>query len=115
VTNTVTPTNHLIAQAANKGIALAAIEAVLKAPGIKYPSFRKDAQGKRFAPLCDKHNEQQQKWTGEALGEKVCVVVYPCCQKAITVWKDQVETAIRPDQKAQGVKAYKGRDGKWRS
>jgi hypothetical protein len=108
-------TNHIIKQASLKGISLAAIETVLKAPSVIYPSFRKDATGKRVAPMCDKHNVQQEKWTGEAFGEKVCVVVYPCCQKAITVWKDQVETEIRPDQRQQGVNGYKGRDGKWRS
>lgn len=108
-------TNHIIQQATLKGISLEAIETVLKAPSVVYPSFRKDAAGKRFAPLCTTHNVQQEKWTGTALGEKVCVVVFPCCKRAITVWKDQVETEIRPDQRKQGVKGYKGRDGKWRS
>jgi hypothetical protein len=111
----ITISNHLIQQAAAKGISLAAIEAVLDAPGIKYPSFRKDSTGKRFAPLCDKHGVQQEKWTGTADGQKVCIVVYPCCGKAITVWLDQIETAIRPDQRQQGVARYQGRDGKWRS
>lgn len=113
--NTVTPSDHLIAQARAKGISLAAIEAVLKAPGLIYKSFRKDANGKRYAPLCKRHNVQQEKWCGEALGQKVCIVVYPCCGEAVTVWVDQIETEIRPDQRKAGVKGYTGRDGKWRS
>jgi len=108
-------TNHIVKAANLKGISLAAVQAVLRSPGLVYKSFSKDNNGKRIARMCDIHNVQQEKWTGEFAGEKVCVVVYPCCQKAITCWKDQVETEIRPDQKAQGVKRYQGRDGQWRS
>jgi hypothetical protein len=106
---------HLRDMAPTKGLSIAAIEAILNAPAIKYPSFRKDANGKRVAPMCERHNAQQEKWTGEAFGEKICVVVFPCCGKAVTAWKDQVETAVRPDQKKAGIKGYKGRDGVWRS
>lgn len=112
---TITRTNHLNQQALRKGISLAAIDAILREPGCCYPSFRKDDNGRRYAPVCDKHGVQQQKWTGEAFGQKLCIVVYPCCQKAITVWQDQVETEIRPDQKKNGITRYKGRDGRWRS
>lgn len=104
-------TGHIRRQAQAKGIAIAAVEAVLAAPEITYKSFRKDAQGNRYAPICEHHNVQQEKWTGNG----VCVVVYPCCRKAITVWADQVETPLRPDQIRAGVTSYHDRNGRRRS
>lgn len=112
---TVVPNRHCTQRAAEKGIALAAIHAVLRSPGLVYKSFRRDKDGKRYEPLCKRHGRQQEKWTGEAFGQKICLVVYPCCGEAVTVWIDQTETPLRPDQIKDGVKGYTGRDGKWRS
>lgn len=113
-TPTPTPHPHLIKQANNKGISMEAVLAVLRNPGITYPSFERDAQNRRVPRLCRTCGVQQEKWTGEHKGEKIAIAVYTCCGKAITVWADQVETALRPDQIAKGVTQYRGRDGNWR-
>lgn len=105
---------HLIEQATTKGIALDAIAEILAAPALTYGSFHK-VNGQRVPYMCNRHNKPQEKWTGEARGLKLCVAVNPCCQTAITVWLDQVETALRPDQLRNGTTAYKGKNGGWRS
>lgn len=111
----ITLTNHLIQQATVKGIALDIIREVLAHPTLTYGSFHKDASGNRVPYTCRRCGTPQEKWTGEARGTKVCVVVNPCCAEAVTVWLDQVDTAIRPDQRANGVTGYRGRDGRWRT
>lgn len=110
----ITLTSHLIKQADSKGIALDLIREVLANPTLTYGSFQKDASGNRVPYTCRKCGKQQEKWTGVARGTKLCVVVNPCCGEAVTVWFDQIETALRPDQKAKGVKGYVGRDGFYR-
>lgn len=107
-------TKHLQDQATRKGINIQAIQAILDAPGCTYPSFTV-TNGKREARMCAHHGVQQQKWTGQAFGQKVCVCVYTCCSKAVTAWFDQVETDLRDDQRKAGVTGYRGRDGKWRT
>lgn len=106
-------TRHLREQAINKGINMDTVQAVLDAPSITYPSFVKE-NGQRVPMLCRSCGQQQEKWTGEAFGQKVCVTVFPCCGVATTVWFDQIETAVRPDQRAAGLKGYVGKDGRWR-
>lgn len=108
-------TRHLQEQAARKGISMEAVMTVLKHPLITYASFVKDERNKRVPMLCRSCGEQQQKWTGVADGQRVCVTVFPCCGVATTVWLDQVETAVRDDQRQAGVTGYVGRDGRWRS
>lgn len=105
---------HLIQQAARKRIPMAVVQEVLRHPGLVYKAFVKK-DGKRVPRLCQHHGVQQQTWTGEHNGVKIALAVYTCCQKAITVWQDQVETEVRPDQKKNGVTGYYGRDGKWRA
>lgn len=105
---------HVHDQAARKGIGVDVVRAVLANPAITYKSFVKDDNGNRVPRMCNKHGVQQEKWTGEYKGTKVCVCVFTCCQKAVTVWFDQIETEIRPDQRRKGVKGYHGKDGKWR-
>lgn len=107
-------TRHLCEQAARKGINMEAIKAILKAPSITYPSFIKQ-NGKRVPMLCRSCGKQQEKWTGEAFGQKVCVTVFPCCGVATTAWFDQIDTEVRADQRAAGLTGYVGRDGKWRA
>ena len=97
---------HCLEQAASKGIEARTLCAVLDAPAVTYDSNKH---------VCKRHGVPQQRWTGTANGQKVCIAVNACCNEAITVWMDQVETEIRPDQRAQGVRRYKGRDGRWRS
>ena len=99
-------TRHCQEQAAAKGIELRTVCAVLDQPAVTYDSAKHS---------CRHHNLPQQRWTGMANGQRVCVAVNPCCNVAVTVWLDQVETEILPDQRAQGVRRYKGKDGKWRS
>lgn len=111
----ITPHTHLLDQAREKGIAMEAVVAVLRNPDLTYPSFVKDARGQRVPRACRTCGQQGQTWTGSHNGQKIAMSVYPCCRKAITVWFDQIETAIRPDQKAKGVKGYIGRDGRWRA
>jgi hypothetical protein len=108
---------HLISQARDKGIDIAVIDEVLANPAITYKSFTKDrATGQRVPVLCRECGTQQDKWTGTASdGTKVCIAVNACCGLAVTVFLDQVETAIRPDQRAKGVTGYRGRDGQWRN
>jgi hypothetical protein len=102
---------HLIKQANEKNIPLNAIHAVLARPGITYQSFSK-RNGVRQPNLC-RCGKQQEKWTGEAFGHKIVVAVNVCCNLAITVFADQVETEVRPDQRAKGVTGYVGRNGQW--
>lgn len=105
---------HLNEQAARKNIGLNIVRSVLANPAITYKSFTKK-NGVRTPDCCNKCGIQKEKWCGEAFGRKVCIVVAVCCRKAITVWEDQVETEVRPDQRAKGVTGYTGRDGRWRS
>jgi hypothetical protein len=106
-------TNHIRNQAAEKAIPISAIHEVLANPGLTYGSFER-VDGKRQPRCCRIHGVQQEKWTGEVEGLKLCLVVNTCCQQAITVWLDQVETPIRPDQAAKGIVGYKNRKGEWR-
>ena len=69
--------------------------------------------GSKQPYVCKKCGLAQKKYTGTAGGKSLCVVVNECCGIAITVWLDQVETAIRPDQKAKGVTGYRDRRGHW--
>lgn len=102
----ITITRHCEQQAQNKGILLATLAEVLASPALTYDSNKH---------ACKRCGVPQQRWTGTANGQKVCIAVNPCCGVAVTVWLDQVETEIRPDQRAQGVRRYRGRDGEWRS
>lgn len=106
---------HLIQQAARKGIPMTAVQAVIAHPAISYKSFTKDAQGRRIPRCCNRHGVQQDTITGTAEGRKLAVSVAPCCNLAITVWLDQVETSLRPDQIRKGVQRYRGKDGQWRN
>jgi hypothetical protein len=110
-----TLTPHLIKQAEAKGIALNLIWEALRNPENTYGSFRKDpATGNREPYRCRQHGGEQQKWTATTSnGTKLCVVVNPCCGTVITVWLDQVETALRADQKDAGVTGYTSTDGRW--
>lgn len=86
-------TTHIKQQAEAKGISLADVQNVLDAPFYTYDSHQHS---------CRRHGVAQQKWVGEAMdGTKLCVAVSPCCNVAITVFLDQVRTAIRPDQKGK--------------
>lgn len=111
---TVKPHTHLANQAALKNIPMAAVMEILQNPGIKYGSTIKNERGQRVPRCCQKHGVQQQTWTGEAHGYKLALAVYTCCDLAITLWLDQQETALRPDQIAKGVTKYRGRNGEWR-
>lgn len=108
-------TRHLREQAASKGIAIETVLSVLRHPLITYPSFVKDERNQRVPMLCRSCGAQQQKWTGVANGQKVCVTVFPCCGVATTVWFDQIETEVRADQRQAGLTGYVGMDGRWRS
>lgn len=105
---------HLHTQAARKGIPMTAVQAVIAHPAISYKSFTKDESGRRVPRCCKRHGVQQDTITGEAEGRKLAISVAPCCNLAITVWLDQVETEIRPDQRAKGIQRYRGRNGEWR-
>lgn len=108
-------TPHLRKKAEDNGVALSAIWEIILNPAITYDSFT-NKNGRRTPYTCKKCGGQQQKWTGTTKdGQKFCVVVNPCCREAVTYWVDQTETELRDDQKAAGVKGYRGRDGKWRS
>lgn len=106
-------TPHFLEKAQREGVSIAALWDIILNPKITYQSFTKQ-NGKRVPRICQKCGVQQQKWTGDSIAGKFCVVVNPCCQKAITFWLDQTETELRPDQVAAGVTGYRGRDGKWR-
>ena len=84
-------TTHIKEQAASKGISLEAVREVLAAPHYTYASAQH---------TCRIHGVAQQKWVGEAHdGTKLCIAVAPCCQRAITVFLDQVRTPLRADQR----------------
>lgn len=72
-------TAHAVATAEAKGFDLEAVEAVWRSPDITYPSNRYKGQHKR-------------------LGAGLCL----CCDdktgRVITIFVDQVETDLRPDQ-----------------
>ena len=109
-------TPHLRKKIEETGVPAAAIWHILNNPETTYDSFERDrVTGKRIPRTCRRCGTQQQKWTGTSQGEKFCVVVNPCCREAITFWRDQVDTPLRPDQVAAGVKGYRGSDGRWRS
>lgn len=106
---------HLQEKAERNNIALSLIWEIVNSPENTYDSFRKDDNNNKVARICRKHNEQQRKWTGTtASGQKFCVAVNVCCGEAVTFFEDQIETELRPDQKASGVKRYRGRNGEWR-
>lgn len=108
--------HHLTTKAEANGVALAAIWEIISNPAITYESFTKDAQGNRVPRVCKRHGRQQEKWTGTtSTGDKFCIAVNVCCGEAITYFEDQTETELRADQKASGIKRYRGRDGQWRS
>jgi hypothetical protein len=110
-----TISQHARAQAAKKKLALALVWEVAHNPQATYGSFRKDDHGNRVPYRCDRCNTDQQKWTGTASdGTKLCLAVNACCGEVVTIWLDQVETELRDDQRAKGVKGYKGRDGQYR-
>lgn len=100
---TVSP--HARQQAQAKNIALAAVWAVARNPQTTYASAKY---------RCQRCGADQQRWTGEAHGTKLCLAVNACCGVVVTVWLDQVETDLRDDQRAAGVTGYRGRDGEWR-
>lgn len=106
---------HLQEKAERNNVALSLIWEIVNSPENTYDSFRKDNKNNKVARICRKHNEQQRKWTGTtASGQKFCVAVNVCCGEAVTFFEDQIETDLRPDQKAAGVKRYRGRNGEWR-
>lgn len=109
---------HLQEKAARNGVALSLIWEIVNDPGITTPSFTTEmVNGKavKVRRTC-RCGSQQQKWTGVASnGQAFCVAVNACCGIATTYWDDQVETPLRPDQKAAGVTRYRGKDGEWRS
>jgi len=106
---------HLQEKAERNGVALSLIWEIVNSPENTYDSFTKDAKNNKVARICRRHNEQQRKWTGTtASGQKFCVAVNVCCGEAVTYFDDQVETPLRPDQKAAGQTGYVGKDGKWR-
>lgn len=104
---------HCVRQAETKGIALSAVYHILNNPSITYQSFERTAKG-RVARLCPTCGNQQVKVTGVANGEALCVPACTNCKVGVTVWRDQVETDLRDDQRAAGVTGYRGRDGGWR-
>jgi hypothetical protein len=108
-----TITKHCAEQAEAYGIAMTAIHNVLASPALTYGSFTK-VDGERVPRRCNKCGTQQQKWTGESQGHKVCLAVNVCCGVVVTIWKDQVDTDLRPDQRAKGV-TYIDRQGRRRS
>lgn len=110
-----TITAHCRRQAEAKGIALAAILHVLDHPETEIPSTRKTPEG-RVENVCKTCGRPQRKVMGTGPdGTRLCVVVNPCCAVVITVWLDGVETVLRADQRANGVRGYHGRDGRWRA
>jgi len=104
---------HAREQAARKDIALAVIWAVAQNPQTTYLSFQKLPDGTRQPYRCRRCGQQQEKWTGEAAGVKVCLVVNRCCGTVVTLYHDQLDTPLRADQRANGVTRYRGRDGQW--
>lgn len=114
-----TLSRHLQEQAVRKGWTVAMVRDILENPGCTYDSFSRDNNGVKQPVICRKCKQQQKKWTGETKDSdgnvvKLCVTVFTCCGLATTVWADQQETELRPDQKAQGRKGYIGKDGLWR-
>lgn len=106
---TVTISQHARQQAATKKLAIALIWEVAQNPENTYPSFQKDSNGNRTPYICRRCGAEQQKWTGTASdGTRLCLVVNPCCREVVTVWLDQLETALREDQIAKGVTGYAG-------
>jgi hypothetical protein len=109
---------HLQEKAAANGVALSLIWEIVNDPGLTYSSFTTEkVNGKEVKVRRNcRCGQQQEKWTGVASnGQAFCVAVNVCCGVATTYWPDQVETELRPDQKAAGVTRYRGADGKWRS
>lgn len=105
----ITISKHAREQAAAKNLALALVWEVALNPENTYGSYRKDNDGNRQPYICRRCRTEQQKWTGTASdGTKLCLAVNTCCGEVVTVWLDQVETALRDDQKAKGVTGYAG-------
>jgi hypothetical protein len=106
---TITISQHARQQAAAKNIALALVWEVALNPENTYGSYRKDNDGNRLSYTCRRCGADQKKWTGTASdGTKLCLAVNTCCREVVTLWLDQIETALRDDQKAAGVTGYKG-------
>lgn len=101
----ITISPHARRQAEAKSIALAAIWAIAQNPQTVYttPRYR-----------CQQCGTDQQRWTGEAFGTKLCLAVNACCGLIVTVWLDQVETELRDDQRAAGVTDYRTAAGTWK-
>jgi hypothetical protein len=103
----ITISQHARQQAAAKNIALALVWEVALNPENNYGSYHKDNDGNRLNYTCRRCGTDQRKWTGTASdGTKLCLAVNTCCGEVVTVWLDQVETALRADQKAAGVTGY---------
>jgi hypothetical protein len=95
---------HLLEQADRKGISVEAIREVLASPSTTYDSYKRE-NGQRVPRICNRHGVQQRKFVGTASdGTALCIAVNTCCRLAITVFADQVETPLRPDQIAKGVR-----------
>lgn len=101
----ITISPHARQQAEAKSIALATVWAIAQNPQTTYTSDRY---------RCQRCGTDQQRWTGEAHGTKLCLAVNACCGIVVTVWLDQVETDLRPDQIAAGVTDYRTADGTWK-
>jgi hypothetical protein len=71
---------HVVKQARDKGVDLAAVAECVDNPSTSYPSGRYPGQERRIR------------------GD-ICVVVDPAAKKAITVYLDRVETDLRKDQR----------------
>jgi hypothetical protein len=107
----ITISTHARQQAAAKNIPLEAVWQVALNPENTYGSYRKDNDGNRLSYTCRRCGAEQKKWTGTASdGTKLCLAVNTCCGEVVTLWLDQIETALRDDQKAAGVTGYAGRD-----
>ena len=95
---------HLVRQAGEKHISIESIREVLAHPETTYGSFTR-VNGQRVERTCPKHGVAQRKFVGTASdGTRLCIPVNTCCKVAITVFLDQVETPLRPDQIAKGVR-----------
>ena len=107
-------TKHCREKAAAVGVSIDDLLDLLAWPETTYPAFE-STTGKKRPRRCRSCGEQQQTWTGTTSTGKFAVAVFPCCNTAITVFADQRETNLRPDQREAGVTGYVGRDGAWRS
>lgn len=96
-------TKHLLTQASNKGIDVEDVFDVLNAPEITYTTDKH---------TCRRCGSDQRKYVGTGRsGMRLCIATYDCCGIAVTVFEHLIETAIRDDQRAAGVKSYRARNG----